>query len=544
MMDILINNNNNNNVNSSVNLRQNHIERLRNNPVGNKRLDANSNSNSFSSFVGQDIPGTMFQLDDMNMNGTKANGMNTNTTNSNTNSSANSNININMNMNCNNNYIVSSSTGSTAEDKNKILLKYLRRRSKNSLNFKEVVANFWMPPVAENVDQSGIPGVAASTNTNNNTIVTSSPLKDNQNANNLMRQRSSCEFSGMFHPIEIKSDCKSNVNANVNTNNSNANANSNSNIHPPYGSPNATMNLRANPINTEPTPMRMQIQRQTQSSSTNRSTDPLITPSFMFGIDKQLFQSPSMIVSNTNKNSTTLYRGSNTNSNTNSNANSDTLRTSSVSDLLTPNALPSAMVSASPKSNGVLHGNAYFPTSSILNCATSIVGCNNLKDLSSFYSHSNGRGISISDAIGNSMNMSVSEPVQPGPYDIVCGRNSGAYNYIGNRRFRVTIEMNLQRYIDSPTREDKTNVIKSIVRMLHNDVGARFLKKETIKPSKHVHTHAHHTKMQSQSSGKNAIVTARFTIMTGKQAREKVGHTLRDLVITERRERQQKQRWQ
>merc|ERR1712045_295261 len=72
---------------------------------------------------------------------------------------------------------------------------------------------------------------------------------------------------------------------------------------------------------------------------------------------------------------------------------------------------------------------------------------------------------------------------EPGPYDIVCGRNSGAYNYIGNRRFRVTIEMNPQRYIDSPTREDKTNVIKSIVWMLHEQVGARFLKKETSKKS-------------------------------------------------------------
>ena len=70
---------------------------------------------------------------------------------------------------------------------------------------------------------------------------------------------------------------------------------------------------------------------------------------------------------------------------------------------------------------------------------------------------------------------------QPSQYDIVCGRNSGAYNYIGNRRFRVILEINLQRYIDSPTREDKTKVIKSIVWMLHEDIGARFLKKTFIK---------------------------------------------------------------
>merc|ERR1719491_869382 len=115
---------------------------------------------------------------------------------------------------------------------------------------------------------------------------------------------------------------------------------------------------------------------------------------------------------------------------------------------------------------------------------------------------------------------------EPGPYDIICGRNSGAYNYIGNRRFRVTIEMSLQRYIDSPTREDKTNVIKSIVWMLHEQVGARFLKKETSK----------------KSSGSRRKGTPRYTVMTDKQAREKVGHALRDLVITARKDQQDKKK--
>merc|ERR1719160_504194 len=42
---------------------------------------------------------------------------------------------------------------------------------------------------------------------------------------------------------------------------------------------------------------------------------------------------------------------------------------------------------------------------------------------------------------------------QPRPYDIICGRNSGAHNCVGNRRFRVTIMMNLKRYLDATTRE-------------------------------------------------------------------------------------------
>ncbi|OEU14904.1 hypothetical protein FRACYDRAFT_187820 [Fragilariopsis cylindrus CCMP1102] len=113
---------------------------------------------------------------------------------------------------------------------------------------------------------------------------------------------------------------------------------------------------------------------------------------------------------------------------------------------------------------------------------------------------------------------------QPSPYDIVCGRNSGAYNYIGNRRFRVTVDMHLQRYIESPTREDKTNVIKSIVWMLHEDIGARFLKKTIIK-KKDMKTGRTHNK-----GG-----TPRYEIMNEKQAREKVGHALRDLVIQARK---------
>ena len=110
----------------------------------------------------------------------------------------------------------------------------------------------------------------------------------------------------------------------------------------------------------------------------------------------------------------------------------------------------------------------------------------------------------------------------PGQYDIVCGRNSGAYNYIGNRRFRVTIDMNLQRYIAAPTREAKTNVIQAIVRMLHDNIGARFLKKSLVNVADPI------------NGGTKKI--ARYTVMTEKQAREKVGHALRDLVIAARKE--------
>lgn len=174
-------------------------------------------------------------------------------------------------------------------------------------------------------------------------------------------------------------------------------------------------------------------------------------------------------------------------------------------------ASPSAMINAA---TNILNGSEFEGIYNMNHMNNMAMG-NNILD--PIHSMSNHMGLPLDQ---NNSNV-VSEP---GPYDIVCGRNSGAYNYIGNRRFRVTIEMNLQRYIDSPTREDKTNVIKSIVWMLHEQVGARFLKKETTK--------------KSSGSGSRRRGTPRYTIMTDKQAREKVGHALRDLVITARKEQQ------
>merc|ERR1719464_709632 len=100
-------------------------------------------------------------------------------------------------------------------------------------------------------------------------------------------------------------------------------------------------------------------------------------------------------------------------------------------------------------------------------------------------------------------------------------------NLIGNKRFRVVIKMNLQRYIDSPTRDDKTNVIKSIVWMLQEEIGARFLKKKLVKK---------HDKINGGTQK-----TAQYTLMTEEQARKKVGHTLRDLVILLRKEQKEGQ---
>lgn len=92
-----------------------------------------------------------------------------------------------------------------------------------------------------------------------------------------------------------------------------------------------------------------------------------------------------------------------------------------------------------------------------------------------------------------------------GPYDIICGRNNGAHNWVGNRRFRITIMMNLKRYTEAPTREEKTQVIKSVIELLLNTegVGARFIKK---------------------------VGEGMYVRLKEKQIREKVGHAFRDMI--------------
>jgi hypothetical protein len=99
-----------------------------------------------------------------------------------------------------------------------------------------------------------------------------------------------------------------------------------------------------------------------------------------------------------------------------------------------------------------------------------------------------------------------------GPYDIICGRSSTAFQNVGNKRFRVTMSINLQRYMAAPSRKDKTIVILSIVQMMQQDLGARFLK-------------------LTENNG--------YVELDDSAVREKVGHALRDLALAHAREHYQ-----
>jgi len=364
------------------------------------------------------------------------------------------------------------------QDKNK-LLKNIRGR--NTRDLKELVSNFWM--------QSGSNNSLQQTLQNQNQA-----LKQSLSNSSMARRSSGGDPFGNFHPVELSNK--------KNNNFSNA-------------QPNATMDMR--------------IPLESRSSAT-----PVYSANNL-GIDKNAFRSDS---NNTRSSSNGIDK------------NMMPPMTQSLSKF--NNSRRVSMCSSSVISDDSNHSQHSIKPSatSIINAATNIVNGNDFDggynknsmsmsmnmNMNMNMNTMNNMGMNLNMGMNNMNNLNV-DPMQngncnvvsePGPYDIVCGRNSGAYNYIGNRRFRVTIEMNLQRYIDSPTREDKTNVIKSIVWMLHEQVGARFLKKETSK----------------KSSGSRRRGTPRYTIMTDKQAREKVGHALRDLVITARKEQQQQEKKQ
>ena len=63
-----------------------------------------------------------------------------------------------------------------------------------------------------------------------------------------------------------------------------------------------------------------------------------------------------------------------------------------------------------------------------------------------------------------------------GPYDVICGRGSLAFNNVGNRRFRELIGMNVDAYNNSQGRRHKGLFIGSLVQRLQHQIGARFYK--------------------------------------------------------------------
>lgn len=93
---------------------------------------------------------------------------------------------------------------------------------------------------------------------------------------------------------------------------------------------------------------------------------------------------------------------------------------------------------------------------------------------------------------------------EPGKYDVICGlRGKQALQHVGNRRFRVTIAMNAEKYFKAPTKLDKSLIVIEVVDAIRNG-GGNFVKRDR--------------------------KTKKWVEIGDQLAREKVGHALRDHI--------------
>lgn len=94
------------------------------------------------------------------------------------------------------------------------------------------------------------------------------------------------------------------------------------------------------------------------------------------------------------------------------------------------------------------------------------------------------------------------EVAQLNHYDVLCGRSKEAFNNIGNRRFRITVSLFLKPYIASPTRLDKTIVIRDLTALMKSTGGRFYIRG----------------------------YGGRLVELTERQIHEKCGHALRDMA--------------
>lgn len=93
-----------------------------------------------------------------------------------------------------------------------------------------------------------------------------------------------------------------------------------------------------------------------------------------------------------------------------------------------------------------------------------------------------------------------------GFFDVLCGRGKQSYNNIGNRRFRIMININLQRYLKCETRPDRSKMICELTYDLQRSF--RFLK---------------HIKADGEKNRCSTLVVLDLT-----ESRVKIAHALRD----------------
>ena len=74
--------------------------------------------------------------------------------------------------------------------------------------------------------------------------------------------------------------------------------------------------------------------------------------------------------------------------------------------------------------------------------------------------------------------MYMEDTFQPGEYDVICGRGKRSARHAGNTRFKLVIQLYLDKYLKAKTKIDKSLLVIEIVNIVRNANGA-FVKPST-----------------------------------------------------------------
>jgi len=58
------------------------------------------------------------------------------------------------------------------------------------------------------------------------------------------------------------------------------------------------------------------------------------------------------------------------------------------------------------------------------------------------------------------------EDFEPSEYSVLCGQGSENYNATGNRRFRITAAMFVEKYIDAKDRHEKSEIVREVLKII------------------------------------------------------------------------------
>lgn len=105
--------------------------------------------------------------------------------------------------------------------------------------------------------------------------------------------------------------------------------------------------------------------------------------------------------------------------------------------------------------------------------------------------------------------MQLPDDFVPSNMDIICGRGKQTHVHFGNKRFRATIAMNVERYVQAETKVAKSVVVLCIVNEIRKT--SAFVKKDE--------------------------KTGKWFDIGDQSAKEKVGHALRDLITAHSKKR-------